>query len=105
MESLVQTPQPNGPVLLREAAIILKADTTAKPGPADVRRAIYKAVERDKSIPAGQRKQAMWDVWALVNVPWARRGWPEFATVEGWAAELRFTADDQDAVRLIGGAA
>lgn len=94
--------QPNGPALLREAAALLLTDRNALPGPTDVRREIYKAVQDHPEIPAGQRRTVTHRVWDLVAASWARDGWPIFATVEGWAHELRFVADDCDAVAAIG---
>lgn len=78
--------------LLVEAAELLCEDSTALPGPADVRREIRHAVYAHPEIPEIDRDRVMWQVWDLADEPWARRGWPEFRTVAGWAQWLRLVA-------------
>lgn len=82
--------------LIREAAARLAENRTAKPGMADTRAAVHLAllarpVDGDGVALARDRIEE--DTLDAIERRWARQGWLQFATVDGWVAELRSIAD------------
>lgn len=78
--------------LIHEAAARLAEDRTARPGLADTRRAIRLCLLSRADVGALERDDIERTTVDAIERRWARQGWLQFRSVEGWADELRSIA-------------
>lgn len=79
--------------LIREAAARIARTRTAKPGLADTRGAIHLALLSRLDMGVLERDDVERATLDAIEKRWARQGWLQFATVDGWVHELQSIAD------------